>query len=373
VLGLGFLFNSSAVQHRAILTRNMRFGALAVIDTLALFAGIATGITLALLGMGYWSLVIMTVAPTAAGAIATWVATGWMPGRPRRRSGVRSMLMFGGTLTCNSVIVYLAYNADKILVGRFCGAGALGLYGRAYQLINIPTDNLNSTVSQVALPALARLQSDPKRLRSYFLQGYGLFVAVLVPVTCAFALFADDVVLVFLGRRWLDAAGLLRLLAPTILVFALINPLGWLMLATGRTMRSLKIALVLAPVVIAGYSIGLAGGASGVALGFSAAMVLLAPPTVCWATHGTPITARDIFNQVAPLLIPIGASAGIVLALGTSIRQLHAAPVRLIVETSVLVAVYLFVLLVAMDRKTTYAGIIHDLRSWTRPAKVQTA
>ena len=48
------------------------------------------------------------------------------------------MLRFGGTVTLNGLVVYIAYNFDKFLLGRFWGADALGLYGRAYQLINIP-------------------------------------------------------------------------------------------------------------------------------------------------------------------------------------------------------------------------------------------
>ena len=48
------------------------------------------------------------------------------------------MLRFGGTITLNGLIVYIAYNLDKVLVGRYYGPAALGIYGRAYELINLP-------------------------------------------------------------------------------------------------------------------------------------------------------------------------------------------------------------------------------------------
>ena len=69
------------------------------------------------------------------------------------------MMRFGSTLTLNSLVVYLACNFDKILFGRLWGADALGIYGRAYQFINIPTDNLN-TAGEVAFSALSRLNDD---------------------------------------------------------------------------------------------------------------------------------------------------------------------------------------------------------------------
>ena len=364
VLGAGFLFNGAGVQHRALLQRSLRFTAVAVIDTTSILVGIIVAVTMAASGMGYWALVVMTIAPPAVGTIGTWFVTGWIPGRPRRNSGVRSMVLFGGTVTLNSFVVYVAYNADKLLIGRFWGANVLGLYGRAYQLISIPTDNLNSTLSQVALPALARLQKDSVRLRSHFLQGYSLFFAVAVPITCGCALFADDIIRVFLGPRWADAAIIFRLLAPTVLAFALVNPFGSMLFALGQTGRSLAMALVIAPVVILGYSLGLPAGANGVALGFSGAMVAIAGPLIVWAKRGTLITGRDIVRECAPPLIPIAVGAALAWACRPWTQRLNPALVRLTAETAILWGVYAVVLLFGMNRKVRYAKIARDLRLW---------
>jgi len=54
------------------------------------------------------------------------------------------MIHFGGTLTFNGLVAYVAYNAEKVMIGRLWGADPIGIYGRAYQLVNIPTENLNS-------------------------------------------------------------------------------------------------------------------------------------------------------------------------------------------------------------------------------------
>ena len=57
----------------------------------------------------------------------------------------------GSIVTLNGIVVYVAYNLEKILLGRFWGPDALGIYGRAYQLVSIPTENLNSTVGEVEI------------------------------------------------------------------------------------------------------------------------------------------------------------------------------------------------------------------------------
>ena len=204
------------------------------------------------------------------------------------------MVHFGGSVTLISIIIYVAYNLDKVFLGRFWGAEALGIYGRSYQIINIPTDNLNSAVGEVAFAALSRLQDDPVRLRSYFLKGYSLVLALTVPITCIIAIFPHELIMVILGPKWNAAVRILQLLAPTILIFAIINPLGWLLFAMGMIKRSLQIALVLTPVVIAGYCLGLRYGPNGVAFGFSAAITLWALPHIAWGVYGTPISFGDI-------------------------------------------------------------------------------
>ena len=156
VLATGFLFNSAGVQHSALLQRQMHFTVLAVISVISSIIGIAVGIGGAIAGYGYWALVAMTVTQPLVATIGFWIATGWVPGMPRRRAGVRSMLHFGGTLTLNGLVAYIAYNADKVMIGRFWGVDAIGIYGRAFQLITIPTENMNSAVGEVAFSALAR-------------------------------------------------------------------------------------------------------------------------------------------------------------------------------------------------------------------------
>ena len=213
VLAAGFLFNSAGVQHSALLQRQMRFTVLAVISVVSLIIGTAIGIGGARAGYGYWALVAMTVTQPLIATIGFWMATGWIPGMPHRRAGIRSMLHFGGTLSLNGLVAYVAYNADKVMIGRFWGVDAIGIYGRAFQLVTIPTENVNSAVGEVAFSALARLQDDPIRLRNYFLKGFSLVLGLTLPTTIACALFADDIVLFFLGPNWKDAAAIVRLLS----------------------------------------------------------------------------------------------------------------------------------------------------------------
>src|SRR5262249_53036809 len=109
VVAMGFLINGAGVQHSTILQRQMRFTTLVWIDLAALFISTARAIAAAASGYGYWSLVAMTVSLPLTSTVGLWLASGWIPGAPRRGIGIRSMMRFGGTLTLNGLVLYVAY------------------------------------------------------------------------------------------------------------------------------------------------------------------------------------------------------------------------------------------------------------------------
>ena len=358
-MGAGFILNAAGVQHSALLQRHMRFVAQAGIEIVSWLVSVLVGVGLALAGYGYWALVWMAISLPAVATAGAWIATRWVPGAPRRGIGILAMMRFGGTVTLNTIVVYVAYNVDKLLVGRLWGAEALGIYGRAYQLVSIPTENLNSALGGVAVSALARIQDDAVRFKSYFLKSYSLVLLITVPVTLACALFADDIIAVLLGPKWTQAAPLFRLMTPTILAFAMINPLGWLLFASGRVQRSLRMALVIAPVVILGYVLGLPYGAAGVALGYSAMMALLTVPMILWTIHGTAVARHDIVAALTPTFVS-AAVAGVA-GFGAAYLMRGAVPVaRLLVEGSVLSTAYLLMLLFVMGQKSFYLALAKD-------------
>lgn len=272
------------------------------------------------------------------------------------------MLRFGGAFTLINLIVYIGYNLEKVLLGRYWGANALGLYGRAYQLINLPTENLNSAFWGVAFSGLSRVRHEPERFRSYFLRGYSLVLALTIPMTIGAALFAHDMIFVLLGPKWNDVAGIFRLLAPTILIFALINPLAWLTFSLGMIGRNLKIVLVLAPLVITGYVVGLPYGPRGVAIGYSALMTIWCIPHIAWCVHGTVISLRDIFVSASkPFISGIvagGMALGVQFFLGPSLPALP----RLILEVAVLLSAYLGMLFYVMGQKAVYWDLLRGFR-----------
>ena len=364
-LAAGLLFDAAGVQHAALLQRQMRFISLATIELISSIVGIATGIGMAIGGFGYWALVGMAVvAPATYTACVIWTLN-WVPGRPRRQVGCWSMIRFGGTSTLSILVNYVATNLEKVLLGRFWGAEALGIYGRAYQLVSIPTENINSAFGGVAFPLLSRLQHDPARFKSYFLNGYSLFLSLTFPIAVTCAVFADEIIFLFLGPKWKDAVVIFQLLTPMILALAFLRPFGPFLSSLGMLGRSLKLALARAPFMITAYILALPYGLRGVACATSAVTAMSVVPMITYCIRDTMISLQDIVRAVArpALSIIIGAALalGFQLLYGQSLSPIS----RLVLGGALLLFSYLFMLLYVMGQKSFYLDLIRVV--WPRP------
>jgi len=248
------------------------------------------------------------------------------------------------------------------MIGRLWGAAALGIYGRAYQIISIPTDNINAAIGEVAFATLSRLQDDPARFRSFFCKLFSLVLGLTVPVTIACGLFADDMVYLLLGPKWNDAIAIVRLLAPTILVFAIINPLGWVVFSLGLTNRGLKAAPVIATFMIVAYILSLPYGLKGIAFAYSAALALWVIPHIVWCLYRTPISAWDIVGAIIrPLCCGI-AAGGIAFLIRLFLGGAVPALPRLFLESSVLFGTFFGLFLFAAGQKSLYLEVVRDLK-----------
>jgi PST family polysaccharide transporter len=340
----------------------MLFGISAAIEISSLMIGTVVSVGMAMAGYGYWALVSMTITLPLVATLGLWLSTRWIPGWPRMTTEVRSMLRFGCGMTLNGFISYFAQNVDKLLLGRVWGTEAVGLYGRAFHLINFPGDNLNSTIGEVAFAALSRIRDDLDRLRRYFLKGYSLVVTLTLPMTVVCALFADDLIVVILGPKWADSAEIFRILAPTILVFSILHPLRWLLNALGLIRRGVYIALVSAPLMVAGVVLAIPYGPRGVAAAYSAVMLVRVIPVTAWALHGTGIRVREFLVVLARPLAASLVAAGIASGVHVLFAPALLPVLRLVLDLSVFGATYIAALFLIAGEKGFYLDLFRAAR-----------
>ena len=304
VTAAGFLFGGLAVQHEALLRRQMRFFALSAIALISMVAGYVVGIIMAWRGAGYWSLVFSQLTLLGTSAAGMLIVCGWRPGLPRWNSGAKSMLTFGGHVTGYSVINYISKNLDNLLIGKFWGAQNLGLFGRAGQLVVLPSEQIDEPLASVAVPVLSRLEDSPERYRRVYLRMLEKVMLLTMPAITLLIVSADWVVQLVLGSQWRGATWIVFFLGIAGLFQPVLNTMGWLFLSQGRSRELLQWSLMNAPISIVSIVCGLPWGAVGVAASYSLARVLLVNPLAYWwAGRSGPVRTRDIFGRLLPFVL----------------------------------------------------------------------
>jgi len=299
-----FLFVGLGVQHDALLRRQMRFRAISSRNVTSAAVALVVALTMAWKGAGYWALVVSPLVGLATRTILSWLIVRWRPGRPRRGADVRPLLELGGNLTAANCVGYLSRILDQILIGRYWGAGPLGLYSKAYNLLVLPFRQLDAPLATVALPALSRVQDEPERQARYFLRTANLLMWITLPLVGYLFVCSDSVIVVVLGDQWRESAAVFRIFAVATPALPLFRLSTLLLQSRGRTDRLLKLVLLRSPIIAGSAFVGLPFGINGVALALAVAMLATMPWVLSYTFAGTRLTLPHVGRAVLyPLLV----------------------------------------------------------------------
>lgn len=272
-LAILFIISGVATVPESLLQRNLRFRLIANRDVLVYAVSwLGVGVGLAVLGWGAWSLVAAQLTQvTLRTAILLRAVPPFLQGRPTWRSFIE-LMEYGVGQSITRMGVILANQADNLVVGRWLGAAALGIYSRAYQLMQVPTGLLADVLDKVLFPTMARVQDDPRRLASAYLRATAALVLVTLPIGVVAAVLAPELVAVAFGSRWESLVAPFQVLALGMMLRAGIRMSDSLSRATGRVYRRAWRQWLYAGLVFFGAWVGLHWGVTGVAIGVLGAL-----------------------------------------------------------------------------------------------------
>lgn len=188
----------------SILQREMMFKRLASIDVISYLCGYGlSGILFALNGFGVMSLVYAVLIQSV---ISSALLVYYSPHKVKlvlRRKEVKGLLVFGFGFTLSTILNFFARNGDTIIISRYIGVTAVGIYDRAYVLMNVANNVVGKAIGTVMFPAFSKLQADKERRDSLFTQSLGVAFGVLMPMVPLTYILAEEIVLTLLGPKWL--------------------------------------------------------------------------------------------------------------------------------------------------------------------------
>ncbi len=364
----GFVWSGAAIQHQALLRRQMKYTAIGAIQlgSTVLSTGIAT--VLAFKGCGYWALVWREVFRNVFIAIGTWLLCPWTPGFPQKRTDIDDLLKFGGHLTAFNMIVFLMASVDQVLIGKVYGATLLGIYRQAHQLVVWPVMQLTVPLSRIAEPTLSFLQDSPDRYRQAYQKLVTIMSLVMMPLLMFAAIYSREIVLLLLGDNWMDAAPILRILALGMFIRPASDSTGLLLVTCGKTRRYLNLGVASGLILLLAFSTGVFWGPLGVAYGVLVATCAMLGLRLRYGLDGTPVNVRVFFRATKTPFVASAAMAALLLMMNSFLSTSNPLAV-LAFATPVALGTYVLAWILMPGGKGTLSELAKDFGVSLRPGR----
>ncbi|MBI2392736.1 MAG: oligosaccharide flippase family protein [Deltaproteobacteria bacterium] len=303
-LALSVMLDRIGYVPERLLSRSMRFRRIAGARAAGDLAFTVASLALAIAGFGGMAIVLANVLRSALRAalyVGAVPMASWLSPHRLERATYRRVLRFGVPIWLGSLAVFAASRWDNLLFSYLFGIQVMGQYQVAYNLADVPADQIGEQVGEVLLPSFARM--DRAGRGEALVSSTGILAFVVFPAAIGFGAIASTLVPIALGPAWASVAPMLTILC----VLSVIRPLNWqvsaYLLANDRP-RVEMIGSFLKLIVLVGalLTLGRLGplwACLSVGLGFGA--YLLAAQWTIQVTDGIRITT--LLGRCVPALL----------------------------------------------------------------------
>jgi O-antigen/teichoic acid export membrane protein len=303
------------------LRRRLHLAPIMVLEISSQVASVIAMITWAFFDKSVWALVLGTV----VSALVTMVGSHLLPVGYRNRfewdrESARSMFDFGKWVAGSSMLTFASGQGDRILLGRFMGASALGVYSIAVFLSGALGEAITRITHGVFFPAYSGVRSEGlDRLRDVFYKSRMAVDALVIPALGGLTVLGPTVVHLLWDDRYDDAGWMLRVLSVRVAIAALSAPYQFCLFAVGESRYGFFLNLARTVALFAGIPIGVKlGGIAGVVWAVTISEIpALLVVFVGFVRHGLASPVRELR---VPVFYAAGAGLGYLCLL--ALRQL---------------------------------------------------
>jgi O-antigen/teichoic acid export membrane protein len=259
----------------SVLRREMDYKTVSQILMISSFSGIFISITLALIGLGPYSLLISGIATSFLSAYLMSRKAPWQPRLAFDWEGLKPLLRFGWRLHLNNSLSMFAGRVDNMMVGSMMGVGELGIYNRAFNLSRLPVTEIMGQLYQIFFTGLSRIQDDLDHSLKIFKKIVCAMSIAVFPFLIILVLQGQNVIQILYGDKWLPAAEPLKLMALGSFPYLIAATLGSLADAQNLVAKETPIQIFNVFGTIAAVMIGGVWGLTGIAVGIAVKSLFL--------------------------------------------------------------------------------------------------
>lgn len=236
IASISLILNAFSYPMKMLAEKKIEFSRVVVVELCAIVLCLCLSIFLALRGFGVWSLVLGYLFRDLVQAILLWVFLwdGPFPMFVMRLIQLKNLIKFGGVVTLNNVVSQFNRISDILLCGLVVGASDLGKYSVARNLNLQVQDTINPLVTRVSLPAIAASNNGHGGVSELYMNTLAIVSFVNAPIYILLGVHAELIVNILLGDQWSESVEIFRLLAVWGAIRSIANPVGSLIIGSGR-------------------------------------------------------------------------------------------------------------------------------------------
>ena len=208
------LTSFSSIQ-MALYRRSFDYKSLFLVRMISVCIPFVVTIPLAILGLGYWSMIIGTIAIQISNAIILTIKSKWKPKFFYSKKILVTMFSFSIWSLIEAISIWLTTWVDSFLVGNALDQYYLGLYKTSTSMVNTLMALITSTLIPVLFSTLSRLQDDDQKFNKIFFKFQRVVSIIVFPIGVGVWLYSDLATKILLGSQWIEASGVIGVWAVT--------------------------------------------------------------------------------------------------------------------------------------------------------------
>ena len=279
-----FMINS------ALIDRENRLKVTAICNASQSFINNLVIIVLALLGMGVWSIAWSLILSMPVWIYITWKSHPWRPPAKFSLEKWQEIVHFGKNILGTEILGTLRMNIDYLLVGKFLGVEALGIYFFAFNAGSGITTNVVYAFMSALFPHLCEVRENKTKLKKQFYSSLKSIAITIVPLVIIQSSLSPLYVPIIFGQKWTAAVPILIMICLSVIPRTFSWASGMLLNSVNKTQINLYLDLIFTLIFSVAILIAVNHGIYWVAASVLITHVAILPFFTVWS-------ARYVFDK----------------------------------------------------------------------------
>lgn len=157
---------------------------------------------------------------------------------------IKHIIARGKWVTASGIFSYSFHNGSDIVIGKLLSSSALGFYQVGYKISTLTITEVGDIVSRVVFPVFVKISGDVHRLRRAFFKTFLVMCLLTFPFGLVLFFFPEIIITIVLGKEWLPAVPVVKILAVFGIVRAISGTFTPLFLAVKKQEYAMVVMFV---------------------------------------------------------------------------------------------------------------------------------